>query len=159
MINYCQTTFQVCLFCWHEKSNSSRKDVKCSRGKEQRQKEEKQNIRKRYWMAVRPFWVLVLLCKAPEVWQGKCCQSRPQMEPQRLSVVLWRLSTAPRENNALQLVRRKITAMLSTKMSSIFYHYYHNLHTCLNFLEPFQLTQRRKANWLCKKAFVCTDAF
>lgn len=81
------------------------------------------------------------------------------MELKRLSAVLCRRSAAPREKNALQLVSGKITEMLSVKMSLIFYHYHHNLHTQQNFSEPFQLNQRRKANCLWKKAFMCTDAF
>lgn len=161
MINYCPTTCQVYLLCWHEKSNSSRKDVKYSCGKEQRQGEEKQDIKKRYWMTLRsfwPFWAIVLLCKTPKVWQGKQCQSRSQMELKRLSAVLYMHSMAPAEKNYLQLVSRKITAMLSVKMSPTFCHYQHNLNTQQTFPEPFQLKQRRKANCLWKKAFMCTDS-
>lgn len=158
MINYCPTTCQVYLLCWHEKSNFSRKDVKYSCGKELRQGEEKQNIKERYWKTVGLFWAIVLLCKAPKVWQGKQCPSRSQTELKRLSAVFHMHSMAPAEKNDLQLVSGKITVMLSVKMSPAFCHYHHNLNTQQTFSEPFQLNQRRKANCLWKKAFMCADS-
>lgn len=80
------------------------------------------------------------------------------MELKRLSAVLYMHSMAPAEKNDLQLVGRKITAMLSVKMSPTFCHYHHNLNKQQTFPEPFQLNQRRKANCLWKKAFMCTDS-
>jgi len=109
-------------------------------------------------MTRRAFWAVVLLCKALKCDKESSVRTDPRWNRKGCQLCFTGAPQCPEKKNALQLVSGKITVMHSVKMSPIFYHYHHNLHVQQTLSETFQLNQKRKANCLCKKAFMCIDA-